>query len=155
MHVLANHRGMWFGSDSSLVQSWTSGVAVDGIWQYKNIVLGDALLERKLHFNNTAKLKGGWSAGGSVLIESFAFDQQFYSNYAVERPAAGGVDVLPFPGTPHLKNLDYVLTLDTPQFSHLSASVLYLWGRDENFYERSGADIVFATYSVNWRPTNR
>ena len=28
--------------------------------------LGDPLLEKKLHFNNTTKLKGGWAAGGSV-----------------------------------------------------------------------------------------
>ena len=31
--------------------------------------------------------------------------------------------------------------------------MLVIWGRDENFFEWSSADIVFATYALDWRPT--
>jgi hypothetical protein len=37
-------------------------------------------LEKKLRFNNTVKLKGGWTLGGSTLFESFAFDRALYQN---------------------------------------------------------------------------
>ena len=37
----------------------------------------------------------------------------------------------------------------------ISANVFYIWGRDENFFEWSSADIVYATVSLRWRPTER
>ena len=48
-----------------------------------------------------------------------------------------------------------MLTLNTPQFSRVSGSIFYLWGRDENFFEWSSADILFATYALDWRPTDK
>jgi hypothetical protein len=62
---------------------------------------------------------------------------------------------VPFTGVPRLPNLDYVLTLNTPDFSTFSGSVFYLWGKDENFFEWSSADIVFARYNADWRPTDQ
>ena len=56
---------------------------------------------------------------------------------------------------PHIHNDDYVVTLNTPQFSRFSGSVFYIWGHDENFYEWSPADIVFATYAIDWRPNEK
>ena len=37
----------------------------------------------------------------------------------------------------------------------LSLNTLTLWGEDENFLEWSSANIVFATLSLQWRPTER
>ena len=45
--------------------------------------------------------------------------------------------------------------MDTPRIRGLSANLLYIWGRDENFFEWSSADIVFVTLGVQWRPTER
>lgn len=149
------HRGTWFGGNDALVQSFTASVLLNGVRQYKDVVLGDAWLEKKLHFNNTLKLKGGWSLGASTLIESFAFDRAFYQNYRLRRSGPDGPVLLPFEGTAHLHNLDYVVSVTTPQFSQFSGSVLYIWGRDENFFEWSSADIVFATYAIDWRPTTQ
>jgi hypothetical protein len=146
-----NHRLTLFGGREAPLQSWTTGVQLDGIWQYKTQVAGEPWLEKKLHFNNNLELKGGWRAGASALFESFAFDQAFYSRYALQR----GTTILPFTGTPHIHNADYVVTLNTPQFSRVSGSVFLLWGHDENFLEWSAAEILFATYAVDWRPTNQ
>jgi hypothetical protein len=144
-----NHRVTLFGDTTALIQSWTTGVQLDGIWQYKSQVIGEPWLEKKLHFNNTFTFKGGWTAGASGLFESFAFDQAFYGRYALQR----GSTILPFTGTPHIHNADYVATLNTPQFSRMSGSVFLLWGHDENFLEWSAAEILFATYALDWRPT--
>ncbi len=112
-------------------------------------------LEKKLHFNNGFKFKGGWLAGVSALFESFAFDEPFYKDYALQAPDRAGPRILPFTGTPHIHNDDYVATLNTPQFSRFSGSIFYIWGHDENFFGWSPATIVFATYAVDWRPNDK
>jgi hypothetical protein len=33
--------------------------------------------------------------------------------------------------------------------------VFYIWGHDENFFEWSAANIVFATYAIDWRPSDK
>jgi hypothetical protein len=149
------HRATWFGSEKSAVQSFTSSVLLNGVWQYKDVTLGDPWLEKKLHFNNNVNFKGGWLLGGSALIESFAFDEAFYRDYRLLQTTPSGPVLLPFTGTPNLHNLDWVLTFNTPQFAKFSANTQTIWGRDENFFEWSSARIVFATYSVDWRPTTQ
>jgi len=148
------HRVTWYGATDAPIQSWTTSVLVNGVRQYKRETRGEPWLEKKFHVNNNVKLKGGWLAGFSVLRESFAFDEALYDGYALQS-APGSATLLPFTGTPHIQNLDYVATVNTPQFSRFSASLFYLWGRDENFFEWSPADILFATYSFDWRPNNK
>ena len=149
------HRATYFGATGAPVQSFTTSLLLNGVWQYKDVTLGDAWLEKKLHVNNNLNLKGGWVLGGSVLVESFAFDEAFYQDYRVIAAAPAGAVLRPFTGTPHLPNLDYVFSASTPQFSKFNGSVQYVWGRDENFFEWSSANIVFATYAVDWRPTTQ
>jgi hypothetical protein len=151
------HRVTWFGAESAVVQSWTTSVLLNGVRQYRNDqdTQRDAWLEKKLHFNNSFKFRGGWVAGASALFESFAFDEPFYRDYALQTAPSAGGGLLPFTGVPHIRNDDYVVTLNTPQFSRFSGSIFYLWGHDENFYEWSPATIVFATYAVNWRPNDK
>ncbi len=155
IHANVNHRVTLFGDPDFGLQSWTFGVQLDGIWQYKDTVVGDPWLEKKLHFNNNFTFKGGWRAGASALYESFAFDRAFYRDYAVQRVGETDAETAPFVGTPHLHNGDYVLTLNTPQFSRFSGSLMYLWGRDEDFLEWAPADIVFVNYSIDWRPSGK
>ena len=146
------HRATWFGAADAPLQSWTTSVLMNGVWQYRRTTVGERWLEKKLHFNNTLKLAGGWQAGASALFESFAFDEVFYKDYALLGP---GPTILPFTGVPHIKNDDYVVTLNTPQFSRFSGSVFFIWGHDENFFEWSPANIVFATYAIGWRPSEK
>jgi hypothetical protein len=146
------HRATWFGAADAPLQSWTTSVLMNGVWQYRRTTVGERWLEKKLHFNNTVKLAGGWQAGASALFESFAFDEVFYKDYALLGP---GPTILPFTGVPHIRNDDYVVTLNTPQFSRFSGSVFFIWGHDENFFEWSPANIVFATYAIGWRPSEK
>jgi hypothetical protein len=151
------HRFTWFGAESAAVQSWTTSVLVNGVRQYRNErdSQPDAWLEKKLHFNNSFKFRGGWQAGASALFESFAFDEPFYRDYGLRAATSSGSQVLPFTGTPHIANDDYVVTLNTPQFSRFSGNIFYIWGHDENFYEWSPATIAFATYAIDWRPNDK
>jgi hypothetical protein len=154
--VVLDHRLTLYGRRGALLESWTGDVVLDGTWQYEKFVAGRGAQDRKLHLNSNFALRGGWRTGGSVLIETFGYDDRLYADYALERVNADGTrDILPFTGVPNLANLDYVLQVTTPQFSAVSGNVFLLWGRDENFFEWSSADIVFARYAVDWRPTQQ
>ena len=109
----ATHRYTLFGERGSRVESFTTELVLDGAWKYDRFVNGKDALEKKLHLNASASLRGGWSAGASVLVEEFGFDPDLYAGYMVEveRPD-GTVEAVPFTGTPRLPNLDWVLTLD-------------------------------------------
>lgn len=145
----------WFGEKTALIQSFTSGVALDGTWVYDAFLRGRAAQDRKLHFNENFLLRGGWSAGMSLFLESFGYDPGLYSGYYVERRTGVTLDTIPFTGTPRLYNVDWVFRLDTPEFERFSANLFYIFGRDENFYEWATADIAIGTAQVTWRPTDQ
>lgn len=155
--VSASHRYTIFGDRGALVESFNTELVMDGTWKYRHFVDGDAAQDRKLHINTTTSLRGGWSAGASLLLERFGYDPDLYTGYMVEVPGAGGagMDTVPFTGTPHLDNLDWVVNLETPRLTHGSASFSLIWGKDDNFYEWSSAAITIATVNLNLRPTEQ
>jgi len=130
-------------------------VVLDGTWQYDDFVNGRASQDRKLHFNENLTLRGGWEAGGSVLVETFGYDEDLYADYALLDTTSGTPVIRPFVGTPTLPNLDYVVSFTTPQRYGLSAEGMTIWGKDENFFEWASADILFASLTVQWRPTEK
>ena len=151
-----NHSLTLYGKQGGLVESFTGDVALDGTWEYQRFVNGQGIQDQKLHFNTNTRLKGGWQFGASILTESFGYPADVYADYALELPrAGGGLDTVPFTGRPTIPNLDYVLTLATPEFSHFSGNIFFLWGRDENFYEWASADITWLELTLDWRPTDK
>lgn len=150
-----SHSYTLYGGDASLVESANINVVLDGTWKYQRFVHGDDMLEKKLHFNNNFVLRGGWQAGVSVLVETFGYDPDLYTDLYVERTSGGTTTYEPFTGRPRIPNLDYVLSLSTPSFRRFSANAQYVWGRDENFYEWTSADIKWISASLIFRPTEQ
>lgn len=157
--ALANlsHSLTFYGPPGALVENLSGEIVLDGTWQYQRFVDGLSAQDRKLHFNVNSRLRGGWSAGVSLLVETFGYDSALYANYAIEVPDAGGsgLDTIPFTGTPRLPNLDWVLSLGTPGWQTFDGSMQAIFGKDENFLEWASADILYLTVSANWRPTPR
>jgi hypothetical protein len=149
------HQLITYGKPGSLLERWNSDIVIDGTWQYDELMAGRSSQDRKLHFNNNLTLRGGWRLGGSVLLETFGYDRALYSNYAIGREGADGVEFLPFVGEPRLPNLDYVFSATTPQRAGVEFDALVLWGKDENFYEWSSAGIVFLNVGAAWKPTEK
>lgn len=150
--VLGNltHQLAAYGKKGALLERWTGDVQLHGTWNYRSFVAGEQALERKLHVNNNFFLRGGWHSGFSVLIERYRYDPAPYTNYAV----LDGDVLRPFAGHT-LPNLDYVAALNTPRVKGVSASIFYIWGKDENFFEWSSANIQYATLGLQWRPSER
>jgi len=151
-----DHRWTFYGQPGSLLESFSADVVLEGNWVYSDFVAGREAQDKKLHFNNNLRLRGGWRLGGSLIFESFGVDRQLYADYALESTGPDGArEILPFTGTPRLYNRDFLISIYTPQYSTFSGSVFSIFGRDENFFEWSPADIVYLTLVGDWRPTDQ
>ena len=155
VHANLDHSLTFYGKPGGWLESFTGDVALDGTWEYDRFVHGEGIQDQKLHFNTNTRFKGGWQFGASILNESFGYPADVYDGYALEVPVVGGLDTVPFTGQPTIPNRDYVLTLDTPQFSHFSGNIFFLWGHDENFYEWASANITWLQLTLDWRPTDK
>lgn len=150
-----NHQLITYGKPRGVLERWSSDVVLDGTWQYDELMAGRASQDRKLHFNNNFTLRGGWRLGGSVLIETFGYDEALYSNYFLGRETASGLEFIRYPDGPRLPNLDFSVSAVTPQRAGVEFDAFVLWGKDENFYEWSSADIVFMNAGAAWKPTDK
>ena len=114
--------------------------------------------DRKLHFNQNLTLRGGWRVGGSVLFETFGYDERLYATTWWRGPpptAASRFDARS-PARRGCPNLDYVLSFDRADAQgRRRPTGSLLWGKDENFFEWSSADIIFLTSAPTWRPTDQ
>jgi hypothetical protein len=148
-----DQRLTFFGGPGGLVESWNVDFVLDGTWTYDAFFGPGGVQDKKFHINNNARLRGGWRAGASVLIESFGYDPELYADYALQGDQPG--ELLPFVGVPRLQNLDWVLSVTTPDYKRFSGRTEILWGKDENFFEWSSADIAYVTVEADWRPTGK
>jgi hypothetical protein len=150
-----NHQLITYGKPGSPLERWASDVVLDGTWQYDELMAGHSSQDRKLHFNNNFTFRGGWRAGGSLLIETFGYDKALYSDYFLGRQGPDGLEFTPYPDGPRLPNLDVILSAVTPQRAGVEIDAFVLWGKDENFYEWASANIVFLNIGAAWKPTDK
>jgi hypothetical protein len=152
-------RYTWFRPQGSRVESVIGSLLLDNTWNYDNFMQRGDARDKKIHFNADANLRGGWTVGASLLLETFGYDPDYYGSlYRIKAPRAGqpGVfDTLPFTGTPRLPNRDWVVRVGTPRFKYVQASAAVLRGIDENFYEWASADIWYVSGTVSVRASER
>lgn len=149
-----------YGRPGSAFERGSTELMLEGTWGYQDLVHGRASQDRKLHVNQNVTLRGGWTLGASVLVESFGYDAALYQNVAVERTTGAVVDTIAYNDwvptrSGRLPNLDYVVTVVTPRIAGLSLNGQVVWGQDENFQEWSSARIVIFNGGLQWRPTTK
>ena len=154
VNAVASHRFTKVGSRDGFLQEFSFSPVINFTWDYARFVHQGDAIEKKYHLNTSSIFRGGWNAGASVLLETFGYDPPHYASLGYH-VARGPGDTVAFTGTPRLYNTDYLISVNTPQFKTFSAGLFYLWGRDENFYEWSSAEIIWITANVNWRPTDK
>ena len=147
-----DHRFTYTASPGKWLETFSFSPVLYGTWRYRQFVTRGDAIEKLLHFNFAATMRGGWSGSFSLLTETFGFDPDLYANYRILR---GPGDTIRFAGRPRIPNQDWALSASTPEWKRMSASALYLWGHDENFFEWQSANIVYANYSLNLRPTDK
>ena len=144
-----------YGKPGAFVETFTSDFAVIDTWVYRHLTAGHAPEDRRWHFTGTATMFGGWQLGAAIYFEIYGYDPSLYANYYLGHIGPHDTTFTPYVGQAIIPNTDYVFTFSTPQFGQFSASILYISGRDENFFEWSSADIGNTALTVNWRPTDR
>lgn len=147
-----DQRYTWFGAPGALFEAVTFNPAYAATWRYQSFVHQGDQIEKKLHFNLNATVRGGWGYGVGYFVETFGFDPGLYASYRLLR-AVG--DTVPFTGTPRIPNSEAWISLNTPQGARLSFNLFYLWGRDENFFEWASTDFLISQYGLTYRPTDR
>jgi hypothetical protein len=156
-HANFDPRVTLYGRPRGLVESVTGDLNLDGLYRYDRFATDAGMQEEKMHVNLNLRLKGGWTAGTSVLNEAFGFPEEVYADYRLELPSAGGggLDTVAFIGRRRIPNRDYVLSLATPEFATFSADAFVLWGHDENFFEWASGAITMFNAGVDWRPSDK
>jgi hypothetical protein len=149
----ADHRVTFYRPRGGLVETYGGDVSYSGTWNYRTFTSGGAPEDQRLHFNTTATLHGGWQVGAAFYLESYGYDPTLYKNYYLA--SINGVDTTftHFPNLGSIPNTNFVATLYSPQFAHFSFSIVDVWGRDENFYEWTSANVQLPTITLTWQPT--
>jgi len=143
------------GNPGAALESWTGSILLDGRWDYDRFFDGRAPNDPRLHVNTGFTFRGGWQLGTSVLLESFAYPAELYTDYFIERTSGGVTDTVPYTGTSRLSNFDVVVNFSTPRFQTFAADLFFVGGRDENFFEWAPAWIAIGTLDVTWRPSEQ
>ncbi|HKO15686.1 MAG TPA: DUF5916 domain-containing protein [Gemmatimonadaceae bacterium] len=151
-HATADQNFTWYGPRGSLVENVTFNPMADHLWNYEALLHGRDALEKKYHLSLETRLRGGWTGGFAVYLESFGYDPAIFRNVYVERPAGAALDTVPFYAPVRLFNHDWAASLGTPQWSIFSFNALAITGPDENFEEWSTADIWFVQLDALVRP---
>lgn len=155
-NIILSHRVSLLGKPGALVENFTGVAGLIGEWQYRRLLGGDDMQNKKLHFDFAATLHGGWRLGAGLYTEVFGYDPLIFTNYRIVVPGAtSGLDTLQFVGRKRIPNHDYVLSFATPQGAHLSANATIVFGQDENFYEWEQAALYILDTSISWRPTTQ
>ncbi len=144
-----------YGRSSDFIQTFAVDVALLDTWVYRRFTAGQSLEDARYHLTGTASIHGGWQLGTAVYIETYGYDPQLYANYYLGHGTPPSITYTPFVGTPFIPNTDFIFTLTTPQFSKFYGQIVYVSGRDENFYEWASADIGNTNVTLNWRPTDQ
>lgn len=155
-NLSATHRYTHFGAPGARVEAFVPELYVLGRWQYADLVRRRDAQDLQLHVRLNTRLRGGWQLGGQMLVEEFGYDPSLYANYRLLVPRGDGrVDTTGYVGTPTLPNLDWVVSLGTPEFKRFSFSTVAILGRDENFPEWTSAVIGSLSGTLNLRPTEQ
>jgi hypothetical protein len=145
----------FYGKPNGLVERVSFDFSPFLTWRYVDLVQGRGLQDDKWHLNSNWRFRGGWALTASLLYEYQRFDPDFYASYRLLRPVVGGgpPDTLAFGGSPKLHNVDYLLSLTTPELHGWSGNALLIEGRDVNFLEWQRGHITSLNVGASWRPT--
>ena len=150
--VFIDHSYTWLWQHRA-VEAFTADLTLNGVYHYADLVRAGPILNKQLHFNFNARLKGGWAAGAGYFRETFGYDPSIYTHYGIKQPDGS---VAPFTGGGmRLPNNDYVLSFNTPAWRHFDLNFFTLAGlNDENYSEWASGRILVVQVNTDFRPTD-
>jgi hypothetical protein len=153
--VSLDQRLTFYNPPGSLIETYGGDFRLSNTWAGRTLIAFEAPEDRRYAFNTTATLHGGWQVGFAIYVESYGYDPTLYTYYYLGKISGSDTTYTKFPDQTFISNTDYVVNIFTPQFAHFSASFIDVFGRDENYYEWSSADVQLPQIAVTWQPTNQ
>jgi hypothetical protein len=153
--VSLDHRITLYDAPGSFIETYGGDFRISDTWAGRDLTDFHKAEDQRYQFNVTATVHGGWVVGAGIYLEHYGYDPSLYSTYYLGKIAGSDTTYIPFPNQQSIPNTDYVINLITPQFAHFSASIVYVWGRDENFFEWSSADVSLPQIAFTWQPTQQ
>ena len=150
----------WAGRPGSWLESATVNATMAVAWdEYRRFAAGEVPDVPQTDLNTGFVLRGGWQAGLSASVQSYARPATLYGDYWVEVASGGAgggaVDTVPFAGRPRILNFDWAFNVRTPQLRTFALSAYVLGGNDDDFYEWAPARIWMGNLDLLWRPTDQ
>jgi hypothetical protein len=148
------HSFTFYGKPHSVFESLTWTFPLTSTWNYRRMMQG---VGGDLKNDNTwtVGLRGGWRLAFSFFPETFKYDPDLFSTYAIERHLPNKIDTVAFTGTDRLPNYDLGWSVQTPQLQKFDIFASVFTGWDDNFDEWSQSWYWNMTYTVNFRPSNK
>ena len=153
--VLLDQRLTFYNPPGQLIETWGGDVRLSDTWAGRTLTAFQAPEDRRMQFNFNTTLHGGWQVGFAVYPENFAYDPTIYVNTYLGEISGPDTTYIKFPNQGSISNTDYIINITTPQYAHFSASLVDVFGRDENYYEWSSADVQIPSLTITWQPTNQ
>jgi Domain of unknown function (DUF5916) len=142
-----------YGKQGGVFERYNVFTTVNALWNYADFLTGHSLLEDKLSANNQVTLRGGWNVSLTPAIASYAFDPARYRGlYTLTGP---GNAPEPFVPSDRIPTATANVSVATPQFRHLAASVGGAFGNDVDFAETSRVRRRDWNASLDLRPNER
>jgi hypothetical protein len=157
VHANIAPRYTWFFERGSRIETFSYSLLFDGTWNYDRFMQRGDARDKKMHFNTSTQFRGGWTIGGSLLLETFGYDPTFYQDlYRIEAPD-GGAGSTRCRSSARRGSPTATGWRASPRRASSTSrrAVRIVWGIDENFYEWASADILYAQLTLNARPSER
>jgi hypothetical protein len=153
--VSLDHRLTLYNAPGSFIETYGGDFRISDTWAGRDLTDFHRAEDQRYQFNVTATVHGGWVVGGAIYLEHYGYDPSLYSTYYLGKIQGADTTYIPFPNQQAIPNTDYVINITTPQFAHFAGSLVYVWGRDENFFEWASADVYLPQASLTWQPTQQ
>jgi hypothetical protein len=144
-----------YGRRGALIERFTGSLFADLVWAYPDFRTGAPARDRRLMPSANLTFRGGWNLGLTAYRFSYGYDERLFRHYAIQVPAAGALDTIPYPKAQRLLPLAGSVSLRSPEVAGFLLNVYLAFGDDVNYAEWSIADIWLGHFSLGYRPTSR
>ena len=145
----------FYGRPGALLERLNVAVTANYRWAYQRFIAGESPRDRQYWFNGTWTLRGGYTLGTTAFVETFGYDERFYTDYRLEVPTATGKDTVGYGIKADLPVRAGMVRLTTPEVHGIGFDGFAAYGRDPNYLEWSKSEIVFARLGLTYRPSER
>jgi hypothetical protein len=148
----------FYGQRGAFLERFTGTVTGNWTWSYTGFQRGTPARDRQYWFSGNSALRGGWTLGATLFVESFGYDERLFKDYAIVAPGPPGsarLDTLPYGQKERLPSLSFMVRAKSPELGGFSLDGFAAYGRDVNYPEWSHAKVVFSNLALTYRPTSQ